>query len=86
MTAELLKRGNELRKEISDLEYTLETVRNYKDRKIDSSFNVGSVYRVAIPKEVTSKVEMLVEIEIASILAQKKKEFNELGKTEQMKG
>ena len=86
MTEELLEKGNKLSKYISELESTLSIVRGYKGRKRASRFTVCTIYTVDLPEEVTNKVEMLIEIEIASILAQKKKEFSELGKPEQVKG
>lgn len=82
MTNEILEKGNELQTEIRRLKETADIIRNYKEKNKKSFFGIHGLYQVNLPEEVTSKVEMLVEIEINSILTEKRKQFEELGKTE----
>lgn len=82
MTAELLEKGNNLKNEIDNLELSLNRIISHEGRNSYSRFIVGNVYEVSIPEEVTGKLEMLAKIELSSLLAEKRKQFEELGKTE----
>ena len=81
MTIETLDKGNSLMREIDFLESNLKKIQEHKNngRKLKGTFAVGLAYEVEIHPEITKKVETLLEVELATMLEEKRQQFAELG-------
>lgn len=80
MTAEELKKGNDLVRQIEIAKEILAKITKYENVEAYGQFVLNDYYRIDIPVETAKEIAMFIKIKTSAKLEQLKKEFEQLGK------